>query len=360
MKALLVTSIFFLTSTILPAQGPATWDQSTAYTHPALVINGTTTYISLEDVPANTAITNTTYWATLDSLVPTDTPSGADSLTAPDASEVENLTVPDSNSSSGASFWGLAIRGSVGDYPIAGGITIKGNNAKQVMIRVKGPTMNFAGAKVSDPKITITKLNDAGTAYDPYLEVDNWGDHAATASNNSDLATADSKEPVAVLDLEPWNLWCKSRRFAGGTGSANVEFYGMESDTGDGRFFGLAIRGSVGDYPIAGGITIKGSSAKKVMIRVKGPTMNFAGAKVSDPKITITKLNDAGTAYDPYLEVDNWGDHAATASNNSDLATADSKEPVAVLDLEPGTYGVRVEDVAGGTGSANVEFYEQE
>ena len=103
MKALLVTSIFLLTSTILPAQGPATWSQSTAYTHPALVINGTTTYISLEDVPANTAITNTTYWATLDSLVPTDTPSGADSLTAPDASEVENLTVPDSSSSTTAS-----------------------------------------------------------------------------------------------------------------------------------------------------------------------------------------------------------------------------------------------------------------
>ena len=103
MKVLLLTSIFLLTSTILPAQGPATWSQSTAYTHPALVINGTTTYISLLDVPANTAITNTTYWATLDSLVPTDTPSGADSLTAPDASEVENLTVPDSSSSTTAS-----------------------------------------------------------------------------------------------------------------------------------------------------------------------------------------------------------------------------------------------------------------
>ena len=62
---------------------------------PALVINGTTTYISLEDVPPNTAITNSAYWATLDALVPTDTPSGADLLIAPDASEVENLTVPD-------------------------------------------------------------------------------------------------------------------------------------------------------------------------------------------------------------------------------------------------------------------------
>ena len=82
-----------------------------------MVINGTTTYISLEDVPANTAITNTTYWATLDSLVPTDTPSGADSLTAPDASEVENLSVPDSNSSTtltGGRLINLSTRGYVG------------------------------------------------------------------------------------------------------------------------------------------------------------------------------------------------------------------------------------------------------
>jgi len=85
----------FLAGCFLSAQGPASWNQKTAYTHPALVINGTTTYISLEDVPPNTAITNSAYWATLDALVPTDTPSGLDSLIAPDASEVENLTVPD-------------------------------------------------------------------------------------------------------------------------------------------------------------------------------------------------------------------------------------------------------------------------
>ena len=100
MKALTsIISLVFLTA-FLSAQGPATWSSSDSYTHPALVIDGTTTYISLQDVPANTAISNTSYWATLDSLVPTTTPSGADSLTAPDASEVENLTVPDSNDTS--------------------------------------------------------------------------------------------------------------------------------------------------------------------------------------------------------------------------------------------------------------------
>jgi hypothetical protein len=100
MKALAVISIFVYLTTLLSAQGPATWSQGTAYTHPALVINGTTTYLSLQNVPANTDITNTTYWSTLDNLVPAETPSGSDSLSTPDASEVENLSVPDSNATS--------------------------------------------------------------------------------------------------------------------------------------------------------------------------------------------------------------------------------------------------------------------
>jgi hypothetical protein len=88
--------------------------------------------------------------------------------------------------------------------------------------------------------------------------------------------------------------------------------------------------------------------------------MNFGGAKLNDPKITITKYNASINAYESFLTVDNWGDHANTATNYADRATSDTKEPVAVVDMDPGTYGVRVEDAGGGTGSANVEFYEVE
>jgi hypothetical protein len=114
MKALAVISIFVYLTTLLSAQGPATWSQTTAYTHPALVINGTTTYLSLQNVPANTDITNTTYWSTLDNLVPNETPSGSDSLSTPDASEVSNLTVPSGDSYSFSELDILAENGSSG------------------------------------------------------------------------------------------------------------------------------------------------------------------------------------------------------------------------------------------------------
>jgi len=99
MKFLSFLSFFTLIVLSSLAQGPETWDQNTAYTHPALVLNGSTTYISLQDVPSGTAITSSSYWSTLDSQVPTTTPTGAESLTTPDASEVSNLSAPDSSSS---------------------------------------------------------------------------------------------------------------------------------------------------------------------------------------------------------------------------------------------------------------------
>ena len=228
------------------------------------------------------------------------------------------------------------------------------------MIRVKGSSMNFSGTKLNDPKITITKYNTTTSTYDSFLTVDNWGDHASTATNYSDRATSDSKEPVAVVDMDPGTYGVRVEDAAGGTGNANVEFYGLSDDTGNGRFYGLALRAEVGANPVAGGITISGSASKKVMIRVKGSTMSFGGTKLNDPKITITKYNSTSNAYESFLTVDNWGDHASTATNYASRATSDTKEPVAVVDMDPGTYGVRVEDAAGGTGSANVEFYEVE
>ena len=58
----------------------------------------------------------------------------------------------------------------------------------------------------------------------------------------------------------------------------------------------------------------------------------------------------------PYF--DNWSDYAYTASNYSDRATSNTAEPVTVLELGPGTYGVRVKNpTSEGTSNINFEFY---
>lgn len=90
--------LLFSLKSIVYSQGPATWSSSQDYTHPSLVIDGTTTYMSVQNVPANIEISNTAYWKTLDDLVPNETPSGSDDLTTPDVSSGNNLDVPDSSS----------------------------------------------------------------------------------------------------------------------------------------------------------------------------------------------------------------------------------------------------------------------
>ena len=243
----------------------------------------------------------------------------------------------------------------------SGNVTFAGNTAAEVKAVV------FAAANSNDADVSPALLN-ANLENGPIMPFPSSSSPALQgAVDITDYQQDGFFDVVAYQGAfesdKPEHNWLAgwtavSNPFNVATGSTSSS---TSSSTSTGsRFFGLAIRGFVGDYPMAGGITIAGSSPKKVMIRVKGSSMNFGGAKLSDPKITITKLNEAGTAYDPYLTVDNWGDHTPTASNNSDLATADSKEPVAVIDLEPGTYGVKVEDAAGGTGSANIEFYEQD
>ena len=339
-----------------------TYDSTKAYSIGALVLVGEESYIATAASTGKNPPDNTDVWTNL-SVAASALGTPVEQVPSLSTSEILSSlpgSTPETNSSSSSTFFGLALRGYAGTYPVAGGITITGSTSKKVMIRVKGSSMNFSGTKLNDPKITITKYNTSTSTYDSFLTVDNWGDHASTATNYADRATSDSKEPVAVVDMDPGTYGVRVEDAAGGTGNANVEFYGLSDDTGNGRFYGLALRAEVGANPVAGGITISGSASKKVMIRVKGSTMSFGGTKLNDPKITITKYNSTSNAYESFLTVDNWGDHASTATNYASRATSDTKEPVAVVDMDPGTYGVRVEDAAGGTGSANVEFYEVE
>ena len=225
MKALVVTSLFLFLSSIVSAQAPIAWSQSGTYSSGDLVIDGITTYKALQDVPANTAISNTSYWATLDSQVPSETPSGADSLTAPDATEVENLTVPDTNSSSSSStkFLGISTRGPISSSKgLTPGIFINGSDSKRVAIMAKGYTMNVTDGVTTyadDLKMIIYSWNTTTSSWDVTGTYDDYGDvtQGTTANgilvenlssinltDNPDIVMPEStKEAGAVFTLPP-------------------------------------------------------------------------------------------------------------------------------------------------------------
>ena len=49
-------------------------NQNLAYTHPAIVVSSSVSYISVQNVPAGTTITSTTYWTPLLGTAPSTDP----------------------------------------------------------------------------------------------------------------------------------------------------------------------------------------------------------------------------------------------------------------------------------------------
>ena len=69
-------------------------NQSLPYTHPAIVVSGDVSYLSLQDVPEGTTITSTIYWTPLLSTAPSTEP-GDPPVVEPDDSNLSNLPTPE-------------------------------------------------------------------------------------------------------------------------------------------------------------------------------------------------------------------------------------------------------------------------
>ena len=109
-------------------------------------------------------------------------------------------------------------------------------------------------------------------------------------------------------------------------------------------------------------VKIKGEGTRKIMFRVKGPSMNFAGTKLAYPKLEI------------YHKENNWGEvivsssfqdktansgYTDVTSSYTERHTGNSVEPMVVLELEAGTFSCIVSsDNVGAEGSAIVEIYD--
>ena len=381
MKALtsLITLVFL--TAFLSAQGPATWSSSASYTHPALVIDGTTTYISLQDVPANTAITNTSYWVTLDSLVPTDTPSGADSLTAPDASEVENLSVPDSNSSTtltGGRLINLSTRGYVGAGAnrLIGGFRVYGGSL-EVLVRGFGPSR--ANTDNLDDPILTWKSNPESllpSTSGIVSEVDDASDSTTLSGvNASTQALLDVLVDKETADIRTVSNWDNntSRGYTAfitnvdGTdeGVGRIGINDISDLTGDGQLVNISTRGYVGSdasqYLVAG-FQIRGGNVK-VCLRAFGPSRSNSDA-LADPQIElIQQISDFHTtkttlAWNDDYNVDYDDGTTQTANTASDiptyLNTLITKESAIVITLPEGDYTARVSGVGGTSGVGRV------
>ena len=134
-----LTIIFFMAMS-LQGQGPATWSSTESYTYPSLVIDNGVTYISKQNVPAGTLLTNDTYWATLDSQVPDETPTGQDELSTPDVSTKPN------------------------DIPEGTGSSTSSENPGIVRVNVRGTVSKGQGARIVSFKLAFDNGSTTDTS----------------------------------------------------------------------------------------------------------------------------------------------------------------------------------------------------
>jgi hypothetical protein len=124
------------------------------------------------------------------------------------------------------------------------------------------------------------------------------------------------------------------------------------------RLLNIATRGKVEtvDNVMIAGFIIQGSSAKKVLIRARGPSLAAA------------PFNVPGTLADPFLTLysgatpidtnDDFAQHANAAQIPADWTPASAKEAAIVTTLSPGAYTAIVNGVGATSGVAIVEVFE--
>jgi hypothetical protein len=138
-----------------------------------------------------------------------------------------------------------------------------------------------------------------------------------------------------------------------------VSNLGIAGSLGDGRrLLNIATRGKVEtvDNVMIAGFIIQGSSAKKVLIRARGPSLAAA------------PFNVPGTLADPFLTLysgatpidtnDDFAQHANAAQIPADWIPANAKEAAIVTTLNPGAYTAIVNGVSSTSGVAIVEVFE--
>ena len=370
--SLILSIVFFLCCGSFIQAQPTSYSNTASYNVGDLVVSGSATYIAIVENSGQTP-PNTTFWTDLSVAaaalnIPVELVPSIDITTIlgslPNAAPDANST--GINSSSGTiRIFSISTRSFFGSNGMSASLNMAGssNEAKKVMFRVKGPSMNLNAARLANPYIDV-KSKEVGTSSwtDEFVSFD-FGDHASATGPYKERNTGNALEPMVVTSITPKTYGCVVGAEGGGSGNAIVEIYSLDDDTSSSYFTSLSTRGYFSSNGMSGSVRLVGSGSMKVMFRVKGPSMNIGGTKLSDPNISIKKKVDTGwedilkssTFGSPYTQEN--ANYTNLTSSYTDRHTGNNLEPMVVLELSEGTYGCVVGSDNGGQGNAILEIY---
>ena len=246
------------------------------------------------------------------------------------------------------------VKVGVNDNVLIGGFIVAGSQPKTVLFRATGPSLvgSVAGA-LADP--TLELINGSGQTI---ASNDNWQSGGQSADIGiTGVAPNHPLEPAFIVTLQPGGYSAVVRGVNSTQGIALVE--GYELDTNTTRLVNLSTRGriGVGDEVLIGGLILRGTAGKRMIVRAIGPSLagSVSGA-LANP--TLEMHDGSGNLI---ASNDNW-DSGAQANEvlASGLAPSNSLESALILTLAPGSYSAIVRGVNSGTGIGLVEVYDLE
>jgi hypothetical protein len=250
----------------------------------------------------------------------------------------------------------ISTRESVGtgDNVLIGGFIVTGSDAKSVLLRAIGPSLEPFGITdaLQDP---ILELHDS--AGDIITTNDNWRDTQESEIEMTGLAPGDDRESAILMTLDPGEYTAVVRGANDTTGTALVEAYD-EDATPASQFANMSTRGEVGidTNVLIGGLVVSSEAdgQANVILRALGPSLGSLGVTgvLADPTL---ELHDS----DGNLLASNndWQDAQGGIISSTGLAPDDPKEAALFAILTAGSYTAVVQGANGTTGVALVEIY---
>lgn len=236
-----------------------------------------------------------------------------------------------------------------------GGFIITGNEAKKVIIRALGPSLQEAGVAdaVADPVLELR-----GSDGELILRNDNWRDTQQSDIEASTVPPPNDLESAIVAMLNPAAYTAVVTGKNETTGVGLIEVYDL-LQSADSELANISTRGLVlteSNVMIGGFILGSGTGATKVVVRALGPSLGAAGIDnpLADPTLDLRDGNGERLLFN-----DNWTDDGAQAAELMALNLAPESQAEAAMTarVPPGTYTAIVAGKDGGIGVGLVELY---
>jgi len=240
------------------------------------------------------------------------------------------------------------MRVEAGDGALIGGLMVRGNNPKRLLVRAIGPSMTGIDDQLSNPTLELMDAAGHTIAFN-----DNWNDAPNVQEIvDSTIPPQNELESAILMNLAPGDYTAIVRGADNASGMALVEAYDLSRSDGA-KLANISTRGSVetGDNAMIGGFTVLGARPVNILVRAVGPSLPMSGT-LANP--TLEMRDSTGTVIGTN---DDWRTDQEAAITATGMAPGNDLESAIVQQFGPGQFTAIVRGFDDGTGVACVEIY---